>query len=153
MKKTAVIFSLLLTFACFGGTAHAQDSKTSSPEAAQPDPIREADAKHNLDVARQYYSPKKAYKAVLMRFEETFAAYPEFSKMDEFLFIAGMSSMYLSESKGPQAPTGMTEKEKAKYAPEKLKQDAIVYLSMIVDKYPKSKFRDDAEKTLKKLKG
>lgn len=135
----------MLMLASLSGTAHSQD-------AAQPDPIREADAKHNLDVARQYYSPKKAYKAVLMRFEETFAAYPEFTKMDEFLFIAGMSSMYLSESKGPQATAGMTEKERTKYSPEKLKEDAVAYLSMLVDKYPGSKFRDDAEKTLKKLR-
>lgn len=134
------------------GTVHAQDSRTSPQEAAQPDPLREADASHNLDVARQYFTPKKAYKAVLMRFEETFAAYPEFSKMDEFLYLAGMSSMYLSENRGPQKIEGaINEKERAKYEPAKLKQDAVAYLSMIVDKFPASKFKDGAQKTLKKL--
>src|SRR5687768_2969396 len=66
------------------------------------DPILEADAKHNLDVARQAFRLKKAYKGVLMRFEETYAAYPEFSNIEEFLYLAGMSSYYLSKNQGKQ---------------------------------------------------
>jgi outer membrane protein assembly factor BamD (BamD/ComL family) len=116
------------------------------------DPVLEADAKHNLDVALQYYRLKKAYKSVVMRFEETLAAYPQFSKMDEFLYIAGMSSFYLSKNEGKQKVNLKSEKEKDKYAPEKLKEDAIAYFSMILDKYPDSKFREDAEKTLKEIK-
>src|SRR5688572_2891899 len=70
--------------------------------AIDRDPVMEADAKHNLDVAWQSYKLKKAYKGVIMRFEETYAAYPTFSKIDEFLYLAGMSSWYLSENKGKQ---------------------------------------------------
>jgi outer membrane protein assembly factor BamD (BamD/ComL family) len=95
---------------------------------------------------------KKAYKGVLMRFEETYAAYPNFSKMDEFLYMAGMSSYYLSENKGKQKIDLKSKKEKEKYAPAKLKEDAVAYLSMLVEKYPESKYRPDAEKTLSVLK-
>jgi len=121
--------------------------------AIDRDPVLEQDAKHNLDVAWQAFKPlKKAYKQVIMRFEETFAAYPQFSKMDEFLYLAGMSSYYLSENKGKQKIDPKSEKEKEKYAPAKLKEDAVAYLSMVVDKYPESKYRPDAEKTLATLR-
>jgi outer membrane protein assembly factor BamD (BamD/ComL family) len=115
------------------------------------DPVLEADAKHNLDVASQYFRLKKAYKSVLGRFEETMAAYPQFSKMDEFLYLAGMSSVYLSRNEGKQKVNLKSEKEKDKYDPEKLKEDAVAYLSLIVDKYPESKYREEAEKTLKEI--
>ncbi|MEO7539424.1 MAG: outer membrane protein assembly factor BamD [Pyrinomonadaceae bacterium] len=115
------------------------------------DPLMEADAKHNLDVAWNAYRLKKAYKGVLMRFEETYAAYPEFSKIDEFLYLAGMSSYYLSQNKGRQKVDLMADKEKDKFAPEKLKADAVAYLSTIVEKYPQSSYRENAERTLKVL--
>jgi outer membrane protein assembly factor BamD (BamD/ComL family) len=35
---------------------------------------------------------------------------------------------------------------------DRLKADALKFLSMVVDKYPQSKFRPDAEKTLTELK-
>ncbi len=120
--------------------------------AIERDPLMEADAKHNLDVAWNAYKLKKAYKGVLMRFEETYAAYPEFSKIDEFLYLAGMASYYLSEGKGNQKIDPKTEKNMEKYEPAKLKEDAVAYLSTIVDKYPESKYREDAEKTLKVLR-
>lgn len=116
------------------------------------DPLMETDAKHNLDVAKQYYSPlKKAYKSVLDRFEETHDTYPEFSQIDEFLYIAGMSSWYLSEGKGKQKIDPKTEKQPGKYAPAKLRSDAAAYLTELVEKHPDSKFRPDAEKALKKI--
>jgi len=144
MKKAILLFSfILLTFA---STTFAQ--KQIEPQV-QRDPVLEADAKHNLEVAAQYFKLKKAYKAVLMRFEETFAAYPDFSKMDEFLYYAGMSSYYLSENKGKQKIT--SDEDKKKFAPEKLREDAKAYLSAIIEKYPQSQFKDDAQKTLKEL--
>lgn len=131
----------------FSATAFAQ--KQIEPQV-QRDPVLEADATHNLEVSRQYFKTKKAYKAVLMRFEETFAAYPDFSKMDEFLYYAGMSSFYLSNNKGKQKIT--TEDEKKKFAPEKLREDAVAYLSQLVENYPQSQFKPDAEKTLAEIK-
>jgi outer membrane protein assembly factor BamD (BamD/ComL family) len=121
--------------------------------AIERDPILEADAKHNLDVAWQAFKPlKKAYKQVILRFEETYAAYPEFSKIDEFFYIAGLSSIYLSENKGRQKVDLRSEKEKEKFAPAKLREDAIAYLSTVVDKYPQSQYAGDAQKALTKLK-
>lgn len=143
------IFLVLALFAAFTGSVMAQRNVTP---AIDRDPLLEKDAKHNLDVARQAYLLKKAYKGVLMRFEETFAAYPEFSQMDEFLYLAGMSSYYLSENKGRQKVDLKLEKEKDKFAPTKLKEDAVAYLSMLIEKHPQSRYKDDAEKALALLK-
>ena len=150
---TSVMKNIFLTFAfiIFGFSAFASSSyaqKQIEPQI-QRDPILEADAKHNLEVAAQYFKLKKAYKAVLLRFEETFAAYPDFSKMDEFLYYAGMSSYYLSENKGKQKV--ISEEEKKKFAPVKLREDAKAYFSAIVEKYPQSPYKGEAEKTLKEL--
>jgi outer membrane protein assembly factor BamD (BamD/ComL family) len=150
MKKAFLIFGLLIVFFAFSANIFAQKPIESQVER---DPILEADASHNLEVAQNYFRLKKAYKAVIMRFEETFAAYPDYSKMDEFLYLAGMSSFYLSNNKGKQKITAAaTEDEKKKYAPEKLREDATMYLTMLVQKYPNSKYKSDAEKTLKELK-
>ncbi len=143
----------LLTILClllFGISGNAQRNVTP---AIDRDPIMEQDATHNLEVARNAFKLKKAYKGVLLRFEETYAAYPEFSKIDEFLYMAGMSSYYLSENKGKQKVDLKLEREKEKYAPEKLKEDAVAYLSTLVEKYPDSSYREEAEQTLKILKG
>lgn len=147
------LFFTLFAFAglfIFSNSAFAQKQ---IDQKIQRDPVLEADALHNLDVARQYFKIKKAYKAVIMRTEEIVAANPDFSKMDEVLYLSGMSSFYLSKNKGNQKlDAKATDAEKQKFAPEKLRADATVYLSMLVDKYPNSSFRDDAEKTLKELK-
>lgn len=147
MKKNFLVFAFIIFgFSAFGSGVFAQ--KQIEPQI-QRDPILELDANHNLEVANQYFKTKKAYKAVLMRFEETFAAYPEFSRMDEFLYLAGMSSFYLSENKGKQKVT--SEADKLKFAPEKMREEATAYLAQLIEKYPQSQFKADAEKTLKTL--
>jgi outer membrane protein assembly factor BamD (BamD/ComL family) len=98
------------------------------------------------------FTLKKAYKGVLSRFEETYAAYPEFSKIDEFLYLAGMSSYYLSDNKGKQKVDLKLEKEKDKFAPTKLRENAVAYLSLLVEKHPASKYKDEAAKTLELIK-
>jgi outer membrane protein assembly factor BamD (BamD/ComL family) len=148
MKKAFLFLSLFAAFFAFSVNVSAQ--KQIEPQI-QRDPLLEADAAHNLEVARQYFTTKKAYKAVLMRFEETYAAYPDFSRMDEFLYYAGMSSYYLSINKGKQKIDKNSEQEKTKFAPDKLREDAVGYFTAIVDKYPQSAFKADAEKTLKEL--
>lgn len=146
MKKAFIILSFV--FLVFSATAFGQ--KPTDPQI-QRDPILEADAKHNLEVAQQYFKLKKAYKAVLMRFEETFAAHPDFSKMDEFLFMAAMSSKYLAEGKGKQELVLKNDEEKKRFAPERLREDAVAYFSIIKDKYPKSRYIGETEKQLKLL--
>ncbi len=148
-KTALLIFALAL---CGSLSISAQAQRNPVP-ALDRDPVMEQDAKHNLDVAWQAFGPaRQAYKQVILRFDETFVAYPEFSKMDEFLYLAGMSSYYLSENKGKQKVDLRSEKEKKRFAPEKLREDAAAYLSTVVEKYPQSKYREEAEKTLKILK-
>lgn len=149
MKRNILAY-IFTFFALFIFNASISAQRNIEPKIDR-DPILEADAKHNLEVAQQYFKLKKAYKAVLLRFEETFAAHPEFSKMDEFLYYAGMSSFYLSENKGKQKAENAAEKDKGKFTPEKLREDATAYLSMIVERYPQSQYKNEAEKTLKEL--
>lgn len=147
-KKFLVLAFIIFGFSAFANQAFAQKQ---IEQQIQRDPVLEADALHNLEVAQFSFRTRKAYKAVLMRFEETFAAYPEFSKMDEFLYLAGMSSFYLSENKGKQKIDQKSDEDKTKFAPEKLREDATAYLSQLVKDYPQSQFKTDAEKTLKTL--
>ncbi|HEY8558936.1 MAG TPA: outer membrane protein assembly factor BamD [Pyrinomonadaceae bacterium] len=153
MKKAFLLIGLFVSlFAFSAGAAYAQE--TPAPQDLPVDPLLEADAKANFEVAQTYFRTRKAYKAVLMRFEETFAAYPTYSKMDEFLYMAGMSSYYLSQNKGKQKLNTLADndEERKKYTPEKLREDSAMYLSMLVEKYPNSKYKNDAQKTLKELK-
>lgn len=136
---------MLFSLAAYGQTG--DDRKQLSFEQ-----LLEADAKQNLDVAKHYYKTKKAYKAVLSRFEETFATHPGFSEMDEFLYLAAMSSHYLSENKGKQKVNLKLEEEREKYDPQKLRENAVAYFSMLIENFPESKYKDDAEKMLKRLK-
>lgn len=150
MKKNFLLFAFaFLGIFLFGNSIYAQ--KTVEPQI-QRDPVLEADSLHNLDVSWQYFKLKKAYKAVKLRLDETVAANPTFSKMDEVLYLLGMSNYYLSEGKGKQAIVAKTDDEKATYAPENLRNEASSQLSELVEKYPKSKYKSDAEKTLKLIK-
>ena len=146
MKKYFLpIFTLILVLS---GSVLAQRNVTP---AIDRDPVLESDAKHNLEVARQAFLLKKAYKGVLMRFEETYAAYPTFSGIEEFLYMAGMSSYFLSQNKGKQKVDMNSEREKEKFAAAKLREDAKAYLSTLIEKNPQTKYREDAERTLKLL--
>ena len=142
---------LTLVLVVFGMAASASFAQKNVQPAY--DPLLEKDAKHNLDVAWQAFGPaKKAYKQVLLRFEETFAAYPEFSGMDEFLYLAGMASYYLSKNEGKQKVNLNLPKEKDKFAPAKLREDAEAYLAKMLELNPESKYKDDAEKVMAELK-
>ncbi|NOT46780.1 MAG: hypothetical protein HOP17_03380 [Acidobacteria bacterium] len=142
LRSLITVFFFFL-FCC---TIHAQRNVTPAV-----DPVLEADAKHNLDVARQAFRLKKAYKGVLLRFEETYAAYPEFSNIEEFLYLAGMSSYYLSQNKGKQKVNLNSDKEK-RFAPDKLREDALAYLSLMLEKNPQSQYKDEADRVIKELK-
>lgn len=147
MKHIVIISFLLVIFGV--STVSAQ---RNIEQAIDRDPIMEADAKHNLDVAWQAFGPaRKAYKQVLLRFEETYAAYPAFSKMNEFLYLAGMSSYYLSKNQGRQKVNLKLERERERYNPEKLREDATAYLGLLLERDPDTKYRSDAEEVLKEL--
>jgi len=148
MKKSAILTSFLVLLLSISISAQADPPQPSFGQ------LLEADAAHNLDVAWQYFKLRKAYIAVLMRTEETMAAHPEFSKMDEILYLSGLSSYYLSIGKGRQKIdlTKMSESDREKYTPERLREDSFAYLSQLVENFPGSKYLEKAKSTLKKLR-
>jgi hypothetical protein len=143
MKKTCLIMICLLALFVGAPLARAQGNAKQGPEVMR-DPDLEKDSLHNLEVARHYFKLKKAYVAALQRCEEIIAGNPVFSKIDEVLFMAGESSLRLAENKGKQA---------SKVTSDKLREDARDYLSQLVNGYPDSSFRKQAEEDLKGLGG
>jgi Outer membrane lipoprotein len=147
---TACVLATALTLA--PSAARAQRGGV----AAGPDPstVRDVEelktAKHELEVARHYFKNKKAYLAAYKRADELIAGYPEFPQIDEALYIAGMSSLYLSEGKGKQALPKDAPAD-ADLTPDHLRETARMYLERIVSDFPKSDFRKQAEAALSQL--
>ncbi len=146
MKRVVVAcFSLTLVLLCGAGmSAHAQNVKGGPVENVLRDPALEKESKHNLEVARHYFKLKKAYRAAIARCEEIIAGNPNFSQLDEVLYIAGVGSLRLSENRGKQTPN---------LPPDKLRDDARDYLSRVVNEFPESKFREQAETELVPIGG
>ena len=144
---TACGVALALGFAS-GARAQTGTVPGGQDPAALRDVESEKAAKHELEVARHYFKNKKAYYAAFKRCEELAAGYPEFYKIDEVLYIAGMSSLYLSEGKGKQKAPATTPDKSQSFTPETLRETAREYLTRLVNDHPKSSFRDDAEKAL-----
>lgn len=141
MKK--ILLLLFVVLVLFGSNS-VNAQRPRIPEETIRDNELESEAKHNLEVARHYFKLKKAYVASLSRCEEIIAANPLFSRIDEVLYLAGMSSLRLAEGKG---------KQKSNAAPDKLRDDARIYLSQLVNDYDQSEFKADAEKELVALGG
>jgi outer membrane protein assembly factor BamD (BamD/ComL family) len=140
-----------------GLAAGARAQSGNVPAGPDPSIVRDVEseraAKHELEVARHYFKNKKAYYAAFKRCEELAAGYPEFYKIDEVLYIAGMSSLYLSEGKGKQKPPASTPEKAENFSPENLRTTAREYLTRVVDDFPKSDFRKDAQEALARLGG
>jgi hypothetical protein len=143
MKKFCLLVICSLALFVAAPLARAQGNAKQGPDVVR-DPDLEKDSLHNLEVARHYFKLKKAYVAALQRCEEIIAGNPVFSKIDEVLFMAGESSLRLAENKGKQA---------SKVTSDKLREDARDYLSRLVNGYPDSSFRKQAEEDLKGLGG
>ena len=143
MKKSCLLVICLLALFVAVPSARAQGNAKQGPDVVR-DPDLEKDSLHNLEVARHYFKLKKAYIAALQRCEEILAGNPVFSKIDEVLFMAGESSLRLAENRGRQA---------SKVTSDKLRADARDYLSQLVNGYPDSSFRRQADEDLKGLGG
>jgi outer membrane protein assembly factor BamD (BamD/ComL family) len=143
MKKFCLLVICSLALFVAAPLARAQGNAKQGPDVLR-DPDLEKDSLHNLEVARHYFKLKKAYIAALQRCEEIIAGNPVFSKIDEVLFMAGESSLRLAENKGKQA---------SKVTSDKLREDARDFLSQLVNGYPDSSFRKQAEEDLKGLGG
>ena len=155
MKKFCLI--ALIGLAVMAPAAvRAQGGAKQGPEVMR-DADMEKDSLHNLEVARQYFKLRKAYVASLERCEEVLAGNPTFSKIDEVLYIAAKSNLYLSEGKGKQKPS-MYKRTGANLQPvnltsEEFRDEARAYFSQLVESYPDSKFKDEALQELKSLGG
>jgi hypothetical protein len=147
MKKFLLSGLFVATLAC-GAAAAQQGEKTGSRREPDPsvlrDPLLEADSKKNLGVARHYFKLKKAYRAAFMRAEEIIAGNPNFSRIDEAYYIAGMSHLRLSRGQGSQPPN---------LKPEQHRDEARILLSRLVNEWPDSEFRKEAEKELSGIGG
>ncbi|HEY6189359.1 MAG TPA: outer membrane protein assembly factor BamD [Pyrinomonadaceae bacterium] len=147
MKRMILMLGALVLALGFvaPGTLRAQSGAGRGPDPSTVrDPDMEKDSLKSLEAVRLYFKLRKAYVAALDRCEEIIAGNPTFSRIDEVLYYAGASSLYLSESKGKQAP---------KLPAEKYREDARDYLSRVVNDYPDSDFRKLAEKELAHLGG
>ena len=155
MKKFCLPVICLLALFVAAPLARAQGNAKQGPEVLR-DPDLEKDSLHNLEVARQYFKLRKAYVASLERCEEIIAGNPTFSKIDEALFIAGESNIFLAEGKGKQKSSMYVRhagNEKKTLTPEEFRMEARAYLSQLVNSYPDSRFKSEAMEDLKSLGG
>jgi outer membrane protein assembly factor BamD (BamD/ComL family) len=157
MKRLCLIamVGLALLVLAFPVT-RAQGGVKQGPDVIR-DPEMEKDSLHNLEAARLYFKLRKAYVASLQRCEEIIAGNPTFSRIDEVLYIAGKSTLYLSEGKGKQKPSLYKRTGANLQSPnltrEEFRSEARDYLSHLVNEYPDSKFREEALADLTSLGG
>src|SRR5437762_10051191 len=141
--KIALLAATLLLASSF---ALAQGGAKQGPDVVR-DPDMEKESLHNLEAARLYFKLRKAYVASLQRCEEVMAGNPEFSKIDEILFIAGKSSLNLAEGKGKQNANQYVIHEgdkKTTLSSDEFRDKARDYLSQLVNQYPQSSFHAEA---------
>lgn len=157
MKQFLSIAILLIALVVFAPVTKAQGTVRSGPDPSTlRDPELEKDSMHNLEVARNYFKLKKAYVAALKRTEEIIAGNPNFTRIDEALFMAGSSSLFLADKKGKQNPTlyisydGNTKKT---LTVEEFREMGRDYLSRLIEEYPDSTFRAQAEDALRTIGG
>lgn len=157
MKQFLSIAILLIALVVFAPVTKAQGTVRSGPDPSTlRDPELEKDSMHNLEVARNYFKLKKAYVAALKRAEEIIAGNPNFTRIDEALYMAGASSLWLAENKGKQKPSlyisfdGTTKKT---LTAEEFREMGRDYLSRLIEEYPDSNFRAQAEDALRTVGG
>lgn len=87
--RTAALLAVVLVLS---STGFAQRGSITAPV----NPELEAESRHNLDVGRQYFK-RKAWAGALGRLEEIIATNPEFTRIDEVYFIAGVCYSHRDE--------------------------------------------------------
>ncbi len=143
LYKTAFAFALILASVAFTSTAHAQGVGRTNDISIVRDPELEAKSLADLKAARFYFKERKAYFGALARCEAVIAENPNFSALDEVLYIAGSSSLRLSRGQGKQAAKELP--------PEKLREQGSTYLTQLVKEYPASDFKERAETELRDM--
>jgi TolA-binding protein len=129
MKSFAFGFIFALAMMLASATPSAAQGPASGPVEPPRDATKEIAAKHNLEVARWYLTKRKAYEGARDRLQEIIDAYPDFSRMDEVVFLMGEAHVKL----------GKTE-------------TATDYYNKLIKSYPESEFVKKARERLDKLK-
>jgi outer membrane protein assembly factor BamD (BamD/ComL family) len=128
MKFFATTFVLaVLVLRICSSTALAQGP--AKPMAPPRDSATEVAAKHNLDVARWYLVKRKAYEGARDRLQEIIDSYPEFSRIDEVIFLMGEAHLKLKKN-----------------------DKAVEYYSKLLKEYPESEFAKRARARLDEMK-
>jgi outer membrane protein assembly factor BamD (BamD/ComL family) len=148
----SVLFLVCLSCA---PAVYAQGGVKTGPDPSTiRDPDLEKDSLHNLEVARNYFRLKKAYVAALNRCEEIIAGNPNFAKIEEVLYMAGRSSLSLSQNKGKQGADKYVSFEggvKRTLTAEELRKKARDYLSRLLDDYPDGPYAKQAKDALDEI--
>ena len=150
MRKNLLPVALLMfAMLLFAPAVSAQGKAKTGPDPSTiRDPDLEKDSLHNLEVARNYFKLKKAYVAALKRCEEIIAGNPNFARIEEALFMAGESSLFLAENKGKQSPSLYA---KPTLPGDEFRKMGREYLTRLITDYPNSSFRKQAEADLAAL--
>lgn len=155
--RGSVWFALVLgcLLSVISPVVYAQGGVKSGPDPATiRDPDLERDSLHNFEVARNYFRLKKAYVAALRRCEEIIAGNPNFTKIEEVLYMAGKSSLFLAANKGKQPASlyatfdGTTKRT---LTPDQFTEMGRDYLTKLVKEYPNGAFSKQAQEDLDAL--
>lgn len=125
MKFFATTFVLVFVI-CNAGVLAQGPAK---PMAPPRDSTMEVSARHNLDVARWYLVKRKAYEGARDRLQEIIDTYPEFSRIDEVIFLMGEAHLKLKKN-----------------------DKAVEYYNKLVKEYAESEFAKKARERLDEMK-
>ena len=152
IRLLLIVFVFVLFVAA--PSTQAQGVRSGPDPSTLRDPDLERDSLHNLEVAKNYFRLKKAYVAALKRCEEIIAGNPNFAKIEEVLWMAGQSSLWLAEGKGKQRPDQYVTfdgGEKRTLTPEQFREMGRDYLNKLIKDYPNSSFAKQAQEELSRL--
>ena len=147
-------FLLLFVFVLFVAAPSTQAQVRNPDPATLRDPDLERDSHHNLEVAKNYFKLKKAYVATLKRCEEILAGNPNFAKIEEVLWMAGASSLWLAEGKGKQSRDLYVTFEggqKRTLTADEFREMGRDYLKKLIADHPEGSYTKQAQEELRQL--
>ena len=154
MKASFILIAVLAALFFAAPATRAQGVRSGPDPSTQRDPDLERDSLHNLEVARNYFKLKKAYVASLKRCEEIIAGNPNFTKIEEVLFMAGQSSLALADGKGKQRPdlyVSFDGGEKKTLTSQQFREMGRDYLNKLITDHPDSEYAKEARESLREL--
>ena len=151
MKRFLLWTMLMVAMFVAAPMTRAQGVRQGPDPSTLRDPDLERDSLHNLEVARNYFKLKKAYVASLKRCEEIIAGNPNFAKIEEVLYMAGQSSLWLADKKGKQSPdlyVIFEDGKKRTLTSEQFREMGRDYLNKLIKDHPDSPFAKEAREEL-----